>query len=165
MTHKEVFLKQLKFDFNEQVQSSIESSYSLSAEEYERIAQMIDAGTEAEVYLAKYPKADVLTKKQLAEVNLFNRDMDDIINLWNEYCKEKKDDDNHIHYNVKEYFDEYFIESAMEAVRTVLWGNYNIADEYFYFKYNAIQTFSFLLDEECPIDRKKLTEWILKELN
>ena len=163
MTHKEIFLNELKFDFKKKVQFGIKIAYHLPLEEYEKMMQMTEA--EADLYLAKYPEANIATKRQLVQANLFDKDIDAIINLWNEYCKENKDDDYYVHYNEKAYFDEYFAESAMEAVKTVFWGNYNIGDGYFYFKYNKIQTFNSLFHEECPIDRKKLIDWILKEFN
>jgi hypothetical protein len=159
MTKKD-FLEELEFNFCEDVKMTILYAYDLTGEEEHKICEMDES--EAEDYLKNYPKAEPLSKEGWCHSMLDNGYTDDSISLWNEYCDESFDSENKIYENNEEYFNEHYYDSPMDAVRAVIFGNYKLNDDYLHIRNGNIETFNYISDKKCPLDRNKLVEWLLE---
>lgn len=66
---------------------------------------------------------------------------DELIEQWNEYCRDSYSDDE-IYYNDEYFLDEMFA-SADDAARAICYGDYRYMDEYVVFNgYGNLESFS-----------------------
>lgn len=60
-------------------------------------------------------------------------DDNDLVSLHNEYCQSIGDSDGEIYYNDEDFFNTFFPDNVLEAVRAVCFGDYRYSDEYVVF--------------------------------
>jgi hypothetical protein len=81
----------------------------------------------------------------------------ELVDVWNTYCRESENE-NEIYDNDEYFFDMYFNNRIIEAVRAVSYGEYNYTDEYVIFNGCAnLETFN---NPEDHIDRDELISYI-----
>lgn len=88
-------------------------------------------------------------------------DDDDWLYLHNEYCWENRPDDV-ISHNDEEFFETYFSNDVLGAIRSVYFGDYRWNDKYVVFNgYGNLETFNDPMDH---IDETELIEWKLENV-
>ena len=80
--------------------------------------------------------------------------------IHNDYCQSTNDFENEIYENDEEFFETYFGENTMSAVRAAVYGDYNYTDEYV--RFNGMGNLETLNDLEDVIDLEAIAEDILE---
>ena len=93
---------------------------------------------------------------------LKNASNDTVVDLWNEYCNENNSMDDYIFDNGESFFEENFSDRVMDAVRSVQYGDYNVAHDYVCFNgYGNLESFNCADDENSPVDFDSLADWLI----
>lgn len=83
---------------------------------------------------------------------------EDLIQLHNTYCQNSGSSDYEIYSNDEDFFETYFGDKTMEAVRAISFGDYNYTHDYVIFNgYGNLVTFDGNnaedhIDKDCIID-------------
>lgn len=104
-----------------------------------------------------------MTKKEFVET-IKKMDNKKIINLWNEYVREKcyPHEDDTIYNNNCALFNSFFTPS--DAVLAVIYGHYNENDNYVIIdKSENVQSFTNWNDVHSPVDIDILADWLIKK--
>jgi len=100
-------------------------------------------------------------KKKDVMTQINNMDYNDIINLHNEYCDDNNSMDNYIYINDDGFFQDFYGDNVIEAVRAVSYGDYNYSHEYLrYNGYGNIVSFDGYMYAEA-VDVDALADWVL----
>lgn len=84
----------------------------------------------------------------------------DLVNIHNEYCRENSYSDNEIYNNDEEFFNMFFENKVLEAVRAISYGEYKYTDEYVIFSgYGNIESFN---NPDEHVDISKIAADILE---
>lgn len=87
-------------------------------------------------------------------------DESELISMWNEY-QSNINGDGTIFNNCDEFFEEFYNNDVMGALRASHYGNYNLSDEYVMFNgYGNLKSFNYVTD---VIDMDELAKYILDE--
>ena len=104
-------------------------------------------------------KEEVYRTQEDVEEYLTQISDDDLVNYWNIRCREEYPDDE-ISFNDEEFFEVYFGNKIMDAIRAVCFGEYNYQNKYVKFNgYANLETFNDPSDE---IDIPELATYILE---
>ena len=99
-----------------------------------------------------------MNSKQLETIKIIvidNMLEEDIINYWNKYLK---DNDKYIYDNEESFFEDNFTKS-FDAVRAVIYGDYNLNEKYVIFNGQGnLDSFNYIADMHCPIDLDELAK-------
>jgi hypothetical protein len=104
-------------------------------------------------------------KKDYDSVIEYIDSLDDgeLVSLHNEYCQSISASDDEIYYNDEDFFNTFFPENVLEAVRAVCFGDYRYSDEYVVFDGYANLESSNLPDDW--IDKQAIANDILDNEN
>ena len=90
-------------------------------------------------------------------------DNTDVIDLWNEYVKDKNIPDDRIYKNGEaEAFFNGMFSSPYDAVLAVTSGKYNECEKYIAFDNYDVVTFDFWDDSDSPVDIYALVGWLME---
>ena len=94
---------------------------------------------------------------------LKNMDINDLVNIHNEYCDAANYPDNRI-YSMEE-FDELMSGSTpWEIARSAFYGDFRPCDDYFYFNgYGNLASFDYIGEDNTPIYIDDIAEYIERE--
>lgn len=84
---------------------------------------------------------------------------DNLIGLWNDFCADNNCNEDIIYHNSPEQMAEMFPES-IELYKALKRGSVNISHYYFRLRNDAVVTFTYLHDDNSPIDFRLLAEWL-----
>lgn len=95
------------------------------------------------------------------EIFNYSTSMDDIVKVWNDYCKEFNWDDQ-IYPNNEYMLDDLF-SSVWEFARSASYGDYHLNQKYMAFNgYGNLVTFNTINDDNCPIDVDALANYLIE---
>lgn len=81
-------------------------------------------------------------KEQIIEI-INNMTSDQLVELNNKYCQELNYDSDEIYINDEDFFNMFFGDDPMEAVRAASYGDYNFSHDYVFFNgYGNLVTFN-----------------------
>jgi hypothetical protein len=87
----------------------------------------------------------------------------DLVNFHNNYCIENGYSDDEINFNDEEFFELFFANNVMGAIRAISYGEYNYTDTYI--KFNGYANLETSDNAEEWIDITKLTNDALENPN
>lgn len=100
-------------------------------------------------------------KKSVAEY-IKSAEMEDVVNLWNQFIDETERYDDQVYENSDDMLDEVF-SSIHEFARSSRYGDYNFNDAWFAFNgYGNVVSFRYLDDDNCPIDVDALADYLIE---
>ena len=156
---KQEFITDLEYNVIEDLKEAIQNAYNLSDEELEELDNLDEDNIY--VFLDRYDDADPRSKEELAEEMLNDMDDKETIKIWNEYCQETNDIYNRIELNNEDFFKTSF-SHIMDAVRAILYGEYDLQDEYVYIDGRGnVCSFDFIGDNNCPVSESDLIDWLI----
>ena len=104
-----------------------------------------------------------MEKREMILEALKNAANDTIVGWWNDYCIDNNDPDNQIFDNGESFFEENFSDRVMDAVRSVQYGDYNVANDYVCFNgYANLESFNCADDDNSPVDFDSLADWLIE---
>lgn len=104
-----------------------------------------------------------MEKREMILDGLKNADDSLIVGLWNEYCSECNCPDDTIFDNDEGFFENYFTGSVMSAVRSVQYGDYNVAHDYVRFNgCGNLESFYCADDDNSPVDFDSLADYLIE---
>lgn len=87
-------------------------------------------------------------------------DESELLTIHNEYCQQANYTDDEVFYNDNEFFEMYFADKVLDAIRAVCYGEYEYTDEYVKFNgYGNIESSNYLDD---LIDIDELAQYVLE---
>jgi len=102
-----------------------------------------------------------MEKLQVVKDWLESKDNEELRTLWNEYAVENSPDDE-IFENDEYFFNDFYGQDVMGAIRAISYGNYNFRNEYLQFNgYGNIESFD-CYEIKDKIDMDVLAEDILE---
>jgi hypothetical protein len=82
------------------------------------------------------------TSKILKAINEMTQD--ELIQLNNQYCQQINASDDEVYSNDEEFFEVFFADKVLEAVRAVSYGDYQYSHDYVKFNgYGNLESFSY----------------------
>ncbi len=107
-------------------------------------------------------KTEIIKNKESISDYVDSLDNAELVNLWNEYCRDCNYNDDEIYENDEDFFNIYFESDIMKAVRAISFGEYNYSDKYVKFNgYANLETFND--PETGGADKNTLIEAIFSE--
>lgn len=103
-------------------------------------------------------------KKSVEAITEFLNELDsnELVNIHNEYCQSVNYSDDEIYNNDEEFFNVFFENRVLEAVRAVSYGEYKYTDDYIQFNgYGNLMTYNEYNVTEC-IDITSIADDILE---
>ena len=100
---------------------------------------------------------------KMDEIKIINKllkmNKEELITVWNEFAYDTLDE-LVIYENTEEVINEIF--TPYEAVQASCNGEYATYDEYFILLNSGMKSFTYLIEDNCPIDLEILAHWILR---
>lgn len=90
---------------------------------------------------------------------LWKMNNEELVPVWNEFAYNTLDE-LVVYENTKEVINEIF--TPYEAVQASCNGEYTTYDEYFILLNSKMKSFTYLIEDNSPIDLEILTHWILQ---
>lgn len=95
-----------------------------------------------------------------------NLDTEDLIRLHNSYCQEANYSDNEIYGNDEDFFETFFSNNVIDAVRSATYGEYNFSDNYVKFNgYGNLESFNYFGTDNLIESVDTIAEFILENEN
>ena len=95
-----------------------------------------------------------------------NLDTEDLIRLHNSYCQEANYSDNEIYGNDEDFFETFFSNNVIDAVRSATYGEYNFSDKYVKFDgYGNLESFHYFGTDDLVESVDTIAEFILENEN
>lgn len=95
-----------------------------------------------------------------------NLDTEDLIRLNNSYCQEANYSDNEIYGNDEDFFETFFPNNVIDAVRSATYGEYNFSDNYVKFNgYGNLESFNYFGTDDLVESVDTIAEFMLENKN
>jgi hypothetical protein len=95
-----------------------------------------------------------------------NLDTEDLIRLHNSYCKEANYSDNEIYGNDEDFFETFFSNNVIDAVRAASHGEYNFSENYVKFDGNGnLESFNYFGTDDLIDEVYIIADFILENEN
>ena len=95
-----------------------------------------------------------------------NLDNENLIRLNNKYCQEANYSDNEIYGNDEDFFETFFSNNVIDAVRAATYGEYNFSDNYVKFNgYGNLESFNYFGTDDLVESVYTIAEFILENEN
>jgi len=106
-------------------------------------------------------------KKMESIVNQINNlDTEDLIRLNNSYCQEANYSDNEIYENDEDFFETFFRNNVIDAVRSASYGEYNFSEKYVKFNgYGNLESFNYFGTDDLVESVHTIAYFILENEN
>ena len=106
------------------------------------------------------------TKVQAIIEQIENMKTDELINLNNIYCSEANYHDDEIYVNDDDFFNTFFQNDVIGAVRATTYGNYSYGHKYVKFNgYGNLESFDFFYVDELIESPEKIAKFCIEEQN
>lgn len=103
--------------------------------------------------MTKVEKKRIKEYLQSAEENI-------IVDAWNDWM-ESYNNERCIYLNDEDFFNTYYSNDVMQAIRATHYGNYQYLDDYICFNNRGnLDTFNYLSDENSPYNEDELCDYI-----
>lgn len=106
-------------------------------------------------------KTEVIKTKEAISEYVDSLDNDELVELHNEYCRDCNYPDDEIYSNDENFFNEFFGNNVLKAVRAVSYGEYNYSHTYV--KFNGYANLDSFNNPEPEIDKDAIIKAIMDE--
>ena len=87
-------------------------------------------------------------------------DIDDLVQIWNDYCEDCNYMDDYVNYNDA---DELMCGETPSDIINGLGSHYSLNDRFAVYTIYGWESFNYETDEHCPIDIDTLADWIVDD--
>lgn len=101
-------------------------------------------------------KNEVIKTLEAIKDYLENTNRRDLVNIHNEYCREQRYSYDEIYSNDEEFFNTYFENKVLDAVRAISFGDYKYSHEYI--KFNGLGNLETFNDPSGHVDIDAIAE-------